>query len=276
MSYAPLGYYGLGDTASAAGQINGVATLRVDIQRTAANVVEAWGSEVSFDRGDYEAFLAQAKNDPGSLQNQQIPSARMRNFVYGIVGDVASAVARAEQVSRIQVSTPAERAENHRVQAELVGAARIMLDAANTALRNVVQVRNGASGLGAGPLIPVVLIAAAAVVYLVVGITVVAAVALCYDANRRARDARAAADRACEAQGGCTAEEYAEIVQGMSLGPLDTLAGGGAAAIQAVGLGTAATVAIVGVSAVALGALYFLFGTEAGRRTLKGAREELK
>ena len=266
---------GLGTAGSVAGPINGVATLAYDIKRSAESAVAAFGSEVSFDRGDYQRLLRQAKNDPSSIQDQQVPTARLRNFVYGVIGDVASAVARAQQLAQIQVSGDPARAENHRIQAELIGAGRLMLDSANTAIRNVTPVPAGTSGLG-NPLVVVGVIAAAALVYAIVGVSVVAAIALCYDSQQRMVSARASADRACEAQGGCDAAEYTRIVQRLQLGPLDTLAGGGGAALAAAGMAPLTIALVVGGSAVGLGALWFLFGTAAGRRTLKGLREETK
>lgn len=265
----------LGQVASAAGPINGVATLKYDVQRSAAAVVEVYGSQLSLDKSDYVSLLRQAKNDPSALTNRQMAPERTRNFILGVMGDVASAAARAEQLSLLRVTTAQQRAENHAAQAELVGAARIMLDAANTALRNATPVRNGASGLGAAPLV-VGVIVAIAVVYIILGATVVAAIALCYDARERMTHARAAAERACSQQGGCTPEQYAEIVRQMQLGPLDALARGGESALSSVGEGIGTTVILVGAAAVGVGALWFLFGTRTGRKTISGFKEAAK
>jgi len=279
MSYT--GYAGLGEkgtpngAAGVAGAINGVATLSHDARYSAANALSAFGPQISFDRSDYRRLLEQAKRNPSMLRDRQVPMARLRNFVYGIIGDVASSAARAEQLAGLRVASESQRARNHRIQADLISASRTMLDAANEALRNLGPVRSGTSGLG-NPLLVAGVIAVGGMVYAIVAVTVVTAIALCYDAQRRMTDARAAADRACEAQGGCSAEEYARIVHALQLGPMDALAEGGAAGIQAAGLGVGVTVAIVGASVAAAGALYFLFGTPAGRRTLAGLKEEAK
>lgn len=265
----------LGQLSSVAGPINGVATLKYDVQRSAAAVVEAYGSQFAFDKSDYVALLRQAKSNPSALTNSRLAPTRTRNFILGVVGDVASAVARAEQLSLLPVATAAQRADNHAAQAELVGAGRIMLDAANTALRNATPVHNGTAGLGAAPLV-VGIIIAVAVVYIVLGVTVVAAIALCYDARERMVHAREAAERACAQQGGCTPEQYTEIVRQMQLGPLDTLARGGESALSQVGEGIGTTVVIVGAAAVGVGALWFLFGTRTGRRTISGFKEASK
>lgn len=270
----PMGYLGAAIEPVVAGPINGVLTLRVDVRQSAEAVVRAYGAaDVSYDASDYNRLLREAKDNPEALTNSQIPGARLRNFVFGVMADVSSAVARAQQLADLTVTTEAQRAENHRAQAELVGAARIMLDSANGVLRGVVPVRNGSAGLG-NPIAVGAVIAAAAMVYAVVGVTAVAMIALVYDSKQRMAHARRSAAEICERQGGCTSEQYTEIVRSLQLGPLDRLAAGGEAALQSGGIGVGLTVAMVGLGAVVLGGAYFLFGTEAGRRTLQGIREE--
>jgi hypothetical protein len=77
-----------------------------------------------------------------------------------------------------------------------------------------------------------------------------------------------------EAEGGCTAEQYAAIVQQLQLGPFDRLAEGGGSALESAGIGIGTTVVVVGAGAAVLGGLWFLFGTAAGQRTLAGMRRK--
>jgi len=274
MSYA-LGYSGLGQQrAVVAGPINGIATLRRDVQISARNAAQVYGSELQYDSQAFRALLRQFKDNPEGMTGTRLEPAQVRNFVIGVITECVSAVAAAEQLAALRTHGPAQRAENHRGQGELIGAARIMLDGCNTMLQQVVPVRGAtpgaASGLGA---LPVAVIVAVAVVAVIVGIAAVITIALVADAMNRMIQARATARRICEeAEGGCTAEQYADIVAQLQVGPFDSLARGGAAALAQTGAGVATTMVIVGAGALALGGLWFLFGTQAGQRTLAGMR----
>jgi hypothetical protein len=253
-----------------AGAVNGIATLRVDLRALADAAVQAYGPSANYDRADYERFLAEAKRQ----QLGRVPSTRIRNFVLGVISDVASAITRAAVLSEVNIRSEAERAENHRVQAELVGAARLMLDAATSSLRSIEPQRAATSGLGAAPAVPVALIALVAAAYAIVGVTAIVMIGLVYDAWQRMRHARTAAATICAAaQPPCTPEQYARMVQQLALGPLDRLAEGGAAAAQDIGKSIGIAVAIGGGVVALLGAAYFLFGTAAGHRTVEGARK---
>jgi hypothetical protein len=275
MSYALGQAKQTAQAGEAAGPVNGVLTLRVDVQVTARHIADAYGSDVGYDRRDYERLLLQAKNSPDTLTDQRLAASRVKNFVMGVMADVISGLARAEQLAGLPVRSQAEREQNQATQAQLIGASRIMFDSANTMLSTVVPVREGAAGLGNPWLLAVVIVAIAAV-YVVVGVAAVAAIALCYDSKQRLAAARVSADRACTQAGGCSAAEYAAIVRNLQLGPLDTLAEGGAAATEDIGLAIGLTVGAVGLGALVLGGAYFLFGTERGRKTLRGMRGEGK
>lgn len=271
MSYA-IGYYSLGQEVSEAGPINGIATLRADIQRSAASAAEVYGADLSYDRGAFRELLRRFKEDPDGMTGTRLDPPQVQNFVVGVISECASAVARAEQLAHLPVRGPAQQEENRRGQAELVGSARIMLDACNTMLASATPIRDGASGLGL--VITTGTLIAIAVVSIIVGVAAVAAITYCYDAMQRMIQARATADRICEdAEGGCSAEQYAEIVRRLQLGPFDRLARGGEAAVGRAGTGVATGIVIASVGAVLLGGAYFLFGTEQGRRTLAGMKK---
>jgi hypothetical protein len=268
MTYAmarPLGY--LGDTGSAAGPVNGIATLRVDVQRSAQNVAEVYGSDVSYDRGAYERIMRRFRgSSPPSTA--EMSGAEMKAFILGVMADVIGALARAEQLSLRTVRTEAERSENMRAQAELIGAARIMLDSANQAVGSARRSSSGASGLG-NPLVVAGIIAAAAVIWIVVGSFIV----LAAEAQLRLVQARSAAERICRQEGGCTPEQRAALVHRLSLGPLDRIAEGIGEGAESGGLAIGTIAVIGGAGVLAIGGMWFLFGTAAGRRTLKGMRE---
>jgi hypothetical protein len=194
-----------------------------------------------------------------------------RNFVIGVVVEATASVARAEQLAQLSVAGDVQREENHRTQAELIGSARILLDATNQFLSVVRPVGGGSAGLGEPLTATAMVIIAVAVI--IVGSIALTLLALCYDATMRNIRARGSADRICErAEGGCTAEQYSRIVRELGVGPLDRLAEGAAAATEEVGGKVALTVTLVGAGIVGLGALWFLFGTAAGQRTLKGIK----
>jgi hypothetical protein len=261
-------YQGLGSEApAAAGPVNGIAALKADLRTTAAATVDAFGPSAEFDRADYLRFLEQAKSEPSALRNRDVSTGRVRNFVLGTIADVSSSVARSVQISRLPVSTEAERTENHRLQAELIGPARIMLDAAVSALRGIEPRSSATAGLGA-PWVPVALAAIAAAAWATIGVTAVVMIALCYESRQRLAHARAAADAYC-ARHRCSAEEYARIVRTLQLGPLDRLAG----AAQDMGLIAAVAGAIGGGALLLVGIGWFLFGTRAGRKTREGMRQ---
>lgn len=263
----PLAYAGLGQTTVVAGRVNGVSTLRQDVQISAQNASRVYGTDLTYDKGAFRSLLRRFKDDPAGMEGTRLEPAQVRNFVIGVVSECAAAVARAEQLAELRVAGPMQQAENHRAQAELVGAGRLMLDSCNTMLRSVVPVERGASGLGVAPIV----VGAIAVVAVIVGIAAVAAIALVADSMNRMIQARATAQRICqEAEGGCTAEQYADIVAQLRLGPFDQLARGGEVALRSAGAGAATTMVLVGGGVLAIGGLWFLFGTKAGRKTLEG------
>ena len=278
MTYAAIGYYSLGDQqAVVAGPINGIATLRADVQRSAASAADVYGANMSYDRGAFRELLRRFKEDPEGMSETQLEPDQVRNFVVGVISETAAAVARAEQLSQLRVRGPIQQEENRRGQAELIGAARIMLDSCNTMLAAAGPIRGNPMGglVGLGEPISAGVLITIAVVAVIVGVAAVAAIALCYDSFQRMIQARATAQRICqEAEGGCTAEQYSQIVSQLRLGPFDQLARGGEAAITRAGTGAATAIILAGAGVVTLGGLYFLFGTDAGRRTLEGFRRE--
>lgn len=260
----PVGYLGSnGASGRAAGPVNGISTLRIDVQRSARNVVSVYGSNVSYDRSLYESVLRRARESDREIS--QLSGDEAKALVVGVVANVAAGLAQAEQLALQPVSTETERSRNHAAQAELIGAARIMLDAANTALGSA-RADRGTSGLG-NPLVVAGVIAAAAIVYGVVGVAIV----MVADAQLRLYQAREEANRICG--DGCSPQQRAQLIRQMSLGPLDTIAAGAAEATETGALATGTIAVIAGAGVLAIGGMWFLFGTAAGRRTMRGMRK---
>lgn len=246
MSYAR----GLGQASAGAvaGEINGISTLAYDVQQLVARLSTEWPGE-RFDASMYRSIKDRARR--GELT--RMSGREVRQFVYGTAGEVINAIVKAKQLAQIRVSSERARAQNHEVQARVIGPARLMWDAAAEALRDARIERVATSGLG-NPLAVAAVIAGAALIQAVFIGSAALAITYWVDSSNRLEFASREAERICrEAQPPCSPEQAAQLRR--------TLSGGGPfqAAAEKIGEGlseavvTATVIGVAGAGAIVLG-----------------------
>lgn len=238
-TYTSVPLSGLGEVA---GEIGGLRALDVDVRSTAAAMRSQWGN-VTLDRAVFDAIVrrAQAGNLTTMTPNE------VKQFAIGTMDKVAGLLAKARQLSTVNVPDAAGRERVHASQARLLRAARNLWNEVGSAMRNA-RPATATSGLGLPWLIPVVLFA--------IVVFAGAAASVHYaEAVAEANTASAEADRVCqEFNGGrpCSAEEWIRYRNAlMAPNPLMRL-------VDQVGTPVAVGVG-VGVGVLALGGVAYLW-----------------